>query len=295
MKLLRAATLTTLNPDAAAACYGEWFGYTLAEAGTVPALLAESWGTPGAAGQRYCVCAPASGAPVFLRFVQGDSPDAYRPLRSFGWAAIEICVQDVVAVAARLRDSPFTVIGPPARLDGLPSICAMQVRGPDQEIVFLTQIDADPPGMALPRAGSPVDMLFILVLACSDMAASRRWFAEVMGLEPGPDVALEYGVLSDAFGLAADHKHRIATLSHVADVFLEMDQYPAGAAARPCWPGALPPGVAIATLLAPDMGALRDAPWITRPCHMGGVLYGGLAAGTLRAPDGSLVEVVGVL
>jgi hypothetical protein len=126
------------------------------------------------------------------------------------------------------------------------------------------------------------------------MAASRRWFAEVLGLQPWPDVALEYGVLSHAFGLPADHKHRIATLSHGADVFLEVDQYPAGAVARPGRPGALPPGVAIATLLAPDLAALRDAPWITRPCSHDGVIYGGKLAGTLRSPDGSLVEVVGV-
>src|SRR5690606_18824638 len=95
----------------------------------------------------------------------------YAPLRTFGWAAIEICVQDTLTTFARMSepDCPFEVIGPPRELDGMPMIFPMQVKGPDGEIVYLTQIRSDPPGMALPRAESAIDRLFILVLACSDL------------------------------------------------------------------------------------------------------------------------------
>ena len=59
---------------------------------------------------------------MFLRFVEGDAPESLVPLRTFGWAALEICVQNVLAVNERLRSSPFEIIGPPRENEGLPSI-----------------------------------------------------------------------------------------------------------------------------------------------------------------------------
>jgi hypothetical protein len=290
MSLLRAATLITPDPDAAAALYGRWLDYAVVEGGRVPADLAASWGAPASVGRSYVVCQPASGREVFIRFVEGDIPAGYRGLTTHGWAAIEICVQDVAAVAAQLKDSPFEIIGPPAPLDGMPTIVAMQVKGPDDEIVFLTQI-SETPGFRLPQAESFIDRLFILVLACSDMAASGRWLAEALRLEMGPPIELAYGVLSDAFGLPADYKHTIATLTHGGEVFLEIDQYPEAATPRPTRDGELPPGVAMTTLKHPDFDRLTG-PWVTEPVAREGAIYGGARVGVMRGPDGVLVEVV---
>ena len=44
--------------------------------------------------------------------------------------------------------SPFEIIGPPREIDGVPAIYPLQVRGPDEEIVYLTQIRADLPAVA---------------------------------------------------------------------------------------------------------------------------------------------------
>jgi len=159
--------------------------------------------------------------------------------------------------------------------------------------VFLTQIDGDLPDQDLPRASSLIDKLFILVLACSDIAATSRWFGDVLRLHPGRDIELEYGVLSDAFALPRGTKHRIATITHGRDVFLEVDQYPQDSVMRPCHAGELPPGISMATLLTPDISALQ-AEWIAAPRHLDGPIYGGMRSGTVRAPDGSLVEVVGL-
>ncbi len=294
MHLLRAATLVTPDPDAAAALYTQWLDYRIVEAGDVAAALAGSWGAPATAGRRYVVCQPASGAEIYLRFVQGVAPKAYRTLRTYGWAAIEICVQDVLAVDARMQASPFEVIGPPKALDGLPDIVAMQVKGPDQEIVFLTQILAKMPEYELPRASSLVDHLFILVLACSDLEASSRWLQQALKLQAGRAIDLTYNVLSDAFGLPAEYQHRIATLTHGRDVFLEIDQYPAAATARPQHVGELPPAVAMATLRHPEFDSL-EGPWIEPPSPRSGVVYRGGRAGVMAGPDGVLVEVVETL
>jgi catechol 2,3-dioxygenase-like lactoylglutathione lyase family enzyme len=197
MELLRAATLTVQDPEATAARYGEWLDYSVVERGVVPHDLAVAWGCPASA----VVCRPASGADVFIRFVQGDPPADYRPLRTFGWAAIEICTRDTIAVNARMERSPFEIIGPPRELDGMPAIFPMQVKGPDQEIVYLTQIRENLPAYDLPRADALIDKLFILVLACSDMQASLDWFERELKLSPGRSMDIVYTMIAKAFDL----------------------------------------------------------------------------------------------
>lgn len=291
MRLLRAATLCVADPVATARRYVEWFDYRIVEDGEVAAELAASWGAPLAENRRCVTLQPASGAGVFLRLLAAPSVDGYRPLRTFGWAALEICVRDVLAVNERLRDSPFEIIGPPREIDGLPAIFPMQVMGPDQEIVYLTEIRADLPSYDLPRAESPIDKLFILVLACSDLNASLAWFEAHARLALGRKMDIVYTMLAKSFDLPQSDLHTIATLTHDRDVFLELDQYPAAATARRARPGDLPPGIAIATLIHPDFDLLTG-PWIEAPRRRSGVLYAGRRAGTMRAPDGTLLEII---
>jgi catechol 2,3-dioxygenase-like lactoylglutathione lyase family enzyme len=291
MKLLRAATLTVADPEATAERYVEWLDYRIVERGTAPDDLAASWGAPAQAGRAMVTAAPASGADVYLRFVQGEPPADYRPLRTYGWAAIEICVQDVLAANERMLRSPFEIIGPPREIEGLPAIYPMQVKGPDQEIVYLTQIRSDLPSYDLPRAAAPIDKLFILVLACSNLEASIDWFDRNVRLQHGRTMDIVYTMLAGAFGLPLEDPHTIATMVHERDVFLELDQYPPAATPRPQREGELPPGVAICTLKHPAFDTVCGD-WIRPPTPREGVVYGGKRAGTLRAPDGTLVEVV---
>jgi catechol 2,3-dioxygenase-like lactoylglutathione lyase family enzyme len=291
MQLLRAATLTTPDVETTENRYQEWLRYRTIERGEVPEDLALSWGAPASAGRRYVVMQPESGAPVFLRFIEGTPQPEYRCLRTYGWAAVELCVLDVLKVNARLQRSPFEIIGPPRELDGLPTIFPMQVKGPDREILFLTQIRADLPDYDLPRAQSLIDRPFIVVLACSDLRASLRWFEDTVGLKIGREMEIIYSVLSNAFGMPPGHKHLLATVAHERDCFLELDQYPKGAAIRRGERGELEPGVALVSFLHPALAGIEGA-WITQPQPRGGVVYGGRRAGTLRAPDGSLVELL---
>lgn len=291
MNLLRSATLTVTDLDATVARFITWLDYAIAEQGTLPAELADAWGTPASAGRRYAICRPASGADVFLRFVEGDPVPDYRPIRTYGWAAIEICVQDVMAVNERMLRSPFEVIGPPTRIAGIPTIHPMQVRGPDQETVYLTEITTDDPGSGLPRPGSLIDKLFILVLACPDMRATAAWFANNLRLAVTDPMAIRYTMIAKAFDLPMSDLHEIVTANWEGDVFLEFDQYPAAATRRPCHPGALPPGVAICSIVHPDFDAL-DVAWFTPPVVRDGPLYGGKRCGILKTPEGALLEVI---
>jgi catechol 2,3-dioxygenase-like lactoylglutathione lyase family enzyme len=295
MKLLRAATVCVADLERAKANYEDFFDYRTLESGQLDAGLAASWGAPKSAGARCAVLGPASGAEIFLRLIeQAPHPD-YEPLRTYGWAAIEICVEDVLAANARMQDSPFKIIGPPREIDGLPAIYPMQVRGPDGEIVYLTQIRDDLPAYDLPRAAAPIDKLFIFVLACADMAASVRFATEKLGLSLGREMQIVYTMLANAFSLPVEQLHTIATVIHERDVFLEFDQYPPAATPRPHFKGMLPPGVAVGSITLPDFDTriegLKD--WLIAPATVRpGVVYGGRQSATLRGPDGTLFEVV---
>ena len=293
MNLLRCATHTVRDLDSTIARFARWLDYRTVEQGEVPADIANAWAAPASAGRRYAVMGPASGAAVYLRFVEGDPVPEYLPIRSYGWAAIEICVQDVLAVNDRMIEpgSPFPVIGPPTRIAGIDTIFPMQVRGPDQETLYFTEITSTATDSGLPKADSLIDKLFILVLACPDMRATAEWFARTLKLDITPPMAIRYSMISQAFGLPISDLHEIVTAKWDGDVFLEFDQYPDAAIARPAHPGALPPGVSICSLYHPDFDAL-DADWLAPPIRRDGVLYGGRRVATLKTPEGALLEVI---
>ena len=291
MKLLRAATVTVSDLNRTKGLYSAYFDYAVVEEGLIDTALAESWQTPNTAGRPYVVMQPRSGAEIYLRFVEQPPVDGFKALRSYGWNAIEICVQDVMAVNARMLDSPFEIIGPPNKIPGLDAIHPMQVKGPDDEIVYLTQINDDLPEYNLPRAGSLIDKLFILVIGNSDMDRAATWMQDKCGLAFGREMEIPYTMIAKAYGTPLDELHRICTLIHDKDVFLELDQYPDEAVQRPRHDGMLVPGCALGTLYHPDFDAL-PGPWLTPPVARDGEIYKGKRVGVLQDPDGTLIEMV---
>ncbi|MFM7066749.1 MAG: VOC family protein [Gammaproteobacteria bacterium] len=296
MKLLRAATLSVANVDRSIDLYTRFLEYTVAEQGTLDAALAASWGASGSAGRRMAVLRPASGADIFLRFVENDIHPEFVPLRTYGWAAIEINVLDVLKVAERMALSGFEIIGPPREIETLPAIFPMQVKGPDGEIVYLTQVRSDLPDFDIARAQALIDRLFIMVMACSDLPASLAWMQEHTRLQIGrPHLPIVYTMLANAFNLPVEQLHVIATMVDGRDVFLEMDQYPEQATSRPHLDGLLPQGIAVGSLLTPHFDAIvahSAAHFVAPPQVHRSVVYGGARSVTLRAPDGTLVEMV---
>ncbi|MGF7153407.1 VOC family protein [Novosphingobium gossypii] len=292
MTLLRCATHTVRNVVEAAERYARWLDYTVVEEGAVSDDLAASWQAPASAGKPYVLMRPASGSDVLLRFVEGDPVPDYAPIRTYGWAAIEICVSDVEAVNRRMIEAPdFEVIGPPKPLDGFPTVKPMQVRGPDLETVYLTEIRVNGAEHGLPTPRSLVDRPFILVLACSDLEKSIAWVRDVLGFDMIDPVSIHYSMISLAFDLPAGEKVALVTAKYEGETFLELDQYPQAATPRPQVPGALPPGVSICTINVPDFSRL-EGHWAVPPQVREGPLYNGAKVGLLRMPDGALLEVI---
>lgn len=291
MTLLKCATLVVADVAASSQRYTEWMNYRVVEEGNLPEDLAHAWQAPASSGRPYTLLQPSSGEEVFLRFVEGDPVASYAPIRTYGWAATEICVSDVMAVNARMEASPFEIIGPPRDLDGFATVKPMQVKGEDQEIVYLTEILQPGEGTGLPQPTSLIDRPFIMVLASHDLAASVQWVKEVLGLPVIDPVPIRYTMINKAFDLDPETKTPIVTARGAGQTFLEIDQYPAEATARDRHPGALPPGVAVTTMLHPDFARL-EGHWASPPIEREGPLYAGKRTGILITPEGALLEVI---
>ncbi len=292
MTLLKCATHVVESVAAACERYVRWMEYRVVEQGQVPLDLAEAWQCPASAARNYAVLQPASGAEVFLRFVEGDPVPGYLPIRTYGWAATELCVTDVEVVNARMLESPFEVIGPPRTLDGFATIKPMQVRGDDREIVYLTEFAGHDPALALPKPITLFDRPFIIVHACRDLDVGTRWLRDVPGLQVTDPVSIRYTMIERAFGLSPEDRTAIATAGWPGgETFLEFDQYPPEASKRPGHEGALPPGVAVVTMLHPDLARL-DGHWLSPPALREGKVYDGRLTGVLVTPDGALLEVI---
>ena len=292
MHLLRSGTVSVRDLSASRRNYEQWLDYSTVEQGTIEQDLADSWASPGVAGSPYAILQSRSGADIYLRLIEAPVVDEFKPLVTYGWAALEFCVQDVLAVDKRMQDSPFDIIGPPRRIEGLDAIFPMQVKGPDGEVLYFTQINSDLPEFTLPRAGCFIDHLFINVLAASDMFATQKWMVDHLGLSIGREnMEIVYTMLAGAFGTPMDELHSISTMIHEKDVFFEVDQMPEAATARPRIDGMLPPGIGMTTLRIPDLDAIT-AEFITAPVNRSGPVYQGQRTVGVLDPDGALFELV---
>ncbi|WP_298308707.1 VOC family protein [uncultured Erythrobacter sp.] len=285
---------TVPNLEAALRGYRDCLGLEVVEQGALPDDLAASWGCAGNAGAPYAVLRPKSGEPCWFRLVeQADHPD-FLPTRSHGWAAFECTVEDVWHWPQVVEKAGFNIVGPPKKLENIePAFIPMQVLGTGREMVYLNQVLNDMPGTDLPRAGSAIDRIFIVVLATPDRNASVEWYRDKVGLTRGADYTLPYSMINNAFGLPADTQTMITMVQHERMPIVEVDDYPAQTTQRLRHSGCLPPGNALVTLAVRDLDAC-DVDWINPPTARDGPLYQGRRSATTIGAGGELLELVEV-
>lgn len=281
---IRAVTYSVPDLRAMERAYVEELGYLPARRGRVAAGEAHAWGAPAVEGAPMLVLAPASGEPVYLRFVQDPAAAGWRALATFGWNATEFVVQDVDALSRRLDGGAFEIVGPPKSLTRFPMIRAMQAIGPAGECCYFTQVGAGS-GLDLAAARSFVGRVFIVVGAGPDvdaLFAPYRAFANPVD----PPVATPVTVISRAHGLAEDTLHRHGLVRLTEGTLIELDQYPASARPRAVGADRLVPGMAMVTFA---VGSLGEHDFIAPPAAC--QLPAG-AAGCLRGVAGELIELV---
>ncbi len=285
---------TVPDLDHAIAAYRDTLGFGLVEQGVVDEALAASWDCPATAGSRYAALRPTSGAPCWFRLVEQPPHPDFKPTTTYGWAAFETTVEDVWHWPDALPPDQFEVVGPPKKLENIePAFIPMQALGPGREMVYLNQVLGDLPDTDLPRAGSPVDRIFIVVLATPDREASVAWYRDGLGLTRGNDYTLPYSMINDAFALPANHQTTITMVSHGRMPIVEVDDYPLQATHRARHEGMLPPGNALVTLAVRDLDVCT-VDWITPPTLREGALYEGRRAACAIGAGGELIECVEV-
>lgn len=285
--------VTTPNLEAALADYQGRLGFALVEQGVLGADIAASWGCTASAGLPFATLLPASGAHCFIRLVEQPIPEGFVPTTSFGWASYEMTVKDVFAWPARIADSGFAMIGAPKEIPALPYFVAMQVHGRGREMLYFNETRANMPSVDLPFAASPMDHIFIVILAAPDRAAAVDWYCDRLGLDVGDTHSIAYSMINTAFGLPADTLSSLTMIQKGRMPIIEIDDYPAATVVRPRLAGYLPPGNALVTLAVDDLDALA-LEWITPPVTHAQAPYFGRYAATVVGPAGELLELVGI-
>jgi catechol 2,3-dioxygenase-like lactoylglutathione lyase family enzyme len=283
--------VTVPNLEASLCDYQGKLGLTLVEQGNVPADLAASWGCPGVTGARMATLQPTSGAHCFIRLVEQPLQPDFVPTTSYGWAAYEITVQDVFGWPEKITGSGFDIIGPPREIAGLPYFVAMQVHGRGREMLYFNEVRENTPSSDLPKAQSPMDHIFIIILAAKDRTASVKWYCDKIGLDQADTYTIDYTMINKAFGLPTGSKTSLTMIQSNRMPIFEIDDYPAQAVTRPQLKGLLPPGNALVTLAVSAFERLA-LDWITPPTIRNEPIYGVRKCATTLGPSGELLELI---
>lgn len=288
MKLRSVRAVTWTVPDHAASeqAFNRYLGYRTVLRGEVDTRLAESWGVPEVAGSPFAVLEPASGRAVYVRLIESPPTDGYAPLMTYGWNAAEFHVQDVHGLHESLSDSPFEIIGPPRDLLDNGAVLAMQVMGPGQELLYLTELRHAGLQSTFGRAEAPVDRLFIAVLGVADQARTVAFY-EPMAQRINRRRRFRITRLAIAHGLDPETARFDIASAVMRDAFrIETDAYPDSAVKRPRRAGRLPAGLAMVSVVVDGAQAPMQS---TRRNE---VPYHGAGMQLIQGPDGEWLEVL---
>jgi hypothetical protein len=289
---IKMGTMTAVELQPVEDRFKRWLGYTVVERGQITEALANSWGTPGMAGRDYILMQPEGGDDVFIRAVNFDEVAGFRGMTTFGWNCFEIVTGDLYAVSDTLQDSPWEIIGGPASLGGnFASIHAMQMIGPSQEVLYLTE-QTDKESTLLPDPRGLVGRTFILVLGGPDVGAIMNFYGSKFSIPVGEPNEGTNALVNKALDLPEDYKLEIGFMPlGEPGNFLEIDGYPEMAGARPRTEGQLPPGNALSSFSVNNPVEL-DLEYISAPVQDDSLAYGGHRSATFIGPAGELTELI---
>jgi catechol 2,3-dioxygenase-like lactoylglutathione lyase family enzyme len=281
------------TPDLSAALedYQGRLGFALVDKEPLAVDLAVSWNCPAAAGATMATLQPTSGAHCFIRLIEQPLPASFVPTTTYGWASYEITVQDVFGWPDRIAGSGFDIIGAPKEIEGLPYFVAMQVHGRGKEMLYFNETRSNTPTNDLPFAQSPMDHIFIVILAAPDREASVAWYRDRLGLDWGDTYTIEYSMINNAFGLPAGTTSSLTMIQKGRMPIVEIDDYPVQTKVREAESGRLPPGNALVTLGVESLDTLT-LDWIKPPVKRSETIYGGRRAATVKGTAGELLELI---
>jgi len=286
LKTILIVTISVFNLGNVETAFRDHLDYRVVERGTVSTELGSVWDAEAMIDRSYLLMQPESEARVFIRFIENAAVEGYAPMATHGWNATELLVTDPDALAERLADSPFAIIGPPKDLWEAPNAPrAMQTLGPGNEVLYLTR-NADFPTHTF------VDRVFIMVLGGPSMEAMGGFYRDKLGLAVGAPTPFPISVISHAQERPADTTYPLAIATISKDFLIELDEYPADTPPRPITARHLPPGTSMVTFeFAGELDDL-DVEWRARPREIAAAPYDGRDVGVTIGAAGEWVELV---
>jgi hypothetical protein len=290
LKYIVAVTICVSDLSATEEAYRSFLGYDVIERASISEELAALWDTPAMAGRPYLLIQPESGAEVYLRFVELEPVTGYAPIRTEGWNAVELLVLDTEQVAQRLENSAFRMTGEPKDLTGDGMVIAMQVRGPSDEVLYLTSMAGERVNL-YGQAETFVDRPFIVIVGARDHDSLIDFYGTKLGNETVETGQFPITTISKAYGFPLDRTYPITSARLAQKFSIEMDGYPEEAIPRPRREGELPPGIAIVSIGVQFLDAV-DLEWRAAPNEIASAPYDGRRAAIAVGPAGEWIELI---
>jgi len=278
-------TVSAPDLEAIETVYSRNFGYQVAERSQVTDAQAQLWGTPAMTGANVLIMNPACGNDFVFRFIERPKQNDYVSLTDWGWNASEVLVENVDELAEKLVEGDFEILGEPKNLSFTDDIRAMQLRGPADEVLYMTELKAPIPGMELPTARAFVDGTFIVILGGGDINAMIDFYHGQFDVPKAAPIESRVTGLAKAFGMDIETRFPIAALGIRDKNMVEVDELPEQAGPRPNQEGMLPPGIAMVSFLS-NAAAPSDA------INSEGLPYNGRSVSFATGAAGELIELI---
>ena len=292
LKYIAVVTLIVNQLSAVEDPYRQQLDYAPVHRGVVSSEQASLWAAPAMTGKPFVILGPASGKPVYLRFIEDKAAVMPPPGTTFGWNAAELLVTDPDRLASQLEGSAFRVIGEPRDLWPAPNAPrAMQALGPAGELLYFTRVIPSAFKIAMTPAESPVDRVFIMVVGGPSVATMQGWYRDALGLKPDPASSWSINVLSQALKLPSETRYQLSMVPLPRDFEIELDEYPSVSKPRPVREGALPSGIAMVSIGVDRLEDLR-VEWRAPPAPVAEFPYNGRRTGVTTGPAGEWLEFI---
>ena len=248
---IETVTILTQDLDKSAAMYISAFEWQQRDGqAQVSQEQAKLWGTENIAGSKMLEVAGINGG---VRFIERPDLQSTEPLRTFGWTALEICVNDVNRYVDRAVAAGFRVLNEAVPLAGsdkpLPLIAA-QLAGINGEVVYITQILSEVPNFELPDVSKESGSIFICVLGASNLEKSRETLEANFEVRRASDREVAIKVINRVYEKDLATLHRISSLQLSGRNAIEIDQMPIEAKPRDEVIGNLPAGISMVSVIA---------------------------------------------
>lgn len=285
-----AVTFSVSAYDASVAAAQSALGYQLVEESTVTAAQAGLWGAPKMAGQRLALLEPQSGPATYIRYIESPSSAAFEPLKTYGWNAAELHVQDVQGIAKKLDGGPYTIMGGPTDLMNNGAVVAMQICGPSNEMFYLAEINNERMRHVYGQAHTPIDRVFMAILGSREHEETRKFYSPFSNVTKARRSPLR--ILASAHGLDPETtKFQVCAAAFESQCRIEIDGYPHSAAMRETPQGEIPPGLAMASIYVSALDDLLSSAQTQRHA-LGGPPYNAHQAMMMRGPSGEWLELI---